>query len=1042
VLDPGPTTPPSPAGRFEAPQPAELAPHFPQLEILELLGQGGMGAVYKARQRQLNRLVALKILPPQVAADPAFAERFTREAQALAQLNHPHIVAVHDSGQAGGLYYFVMEYVDGVNLRRMLAEGKLAPAEALAIVPQICEALQYAHDEGVVHRDIKPENLLLDKRGRVKIADFGLARLVGPSRPDFTLTGTQQVMGTPHYMAPEQMERPQAVDHRADIYSLGVVFYEMLTGELPLGRFQPPSKKVEIDVRLDDVVLRSLEREPERRYQQASSVKSDLEGITRGSFAPSGPEASVPAFRPAAQAAAVPVLAIAGFAMMLLAGMFFIAGSPTINLLPRNIASFSGIAAGMVGTLLWMVYGILSQRHNTTDTQTVPGEDSGRSRSRATAGNVTAAKAADAHLVQAPADCLLLAAGIALATACGVAVWLLAAPASSLTTSLNRGNLIGISFGLAIYSLFIGVAGLVLRRLRARLVVLLIVVVVGLFFPAVVALNVVMEFRHIPVWPVAIPLWLGTPAGLWVAVTLFRDDVRRAFDRVAAPETSRPDDSVKSQQPNPVQRIAKPGAAVEPTWQNWWFEQTPATRKMLKVALYAFAVLQMIFFAATEVQGRRGHTSVEVGMGGSWLTYETGQGLELDLLNWSFMSGILAVAAAVVLWRVIQVERRHALATGHVPTGFWSSAAPSVMVAIPLLALAVALAAVLIGWMFGQPTIGQPGKQPTTRGLAQSPDEARMKNPASKPPDSNPDRVRLDQVGHLAVVGDDPFLSLAVQGKHAYLIQGNVEKPKRLQVVDLSDAALPRIVGSCHVTVGAGRLAVSGEYVCVLDDPHFRVLDVSQPTAPREVGSCELGELLWDVAVQGRYAYVTDVHSLRVIDLENPAAPRQVGRCDLVTAQGVCASGKYAYVACDIEGLYVLDISDPKQPQVIGEFAEPAGAADVVEVGENAYVVGGEDAVTLWIADVSNPRRPRAVGKFGDWIQGSIAVQGNYAYLAGGDLDIVDISNHDAPTQAGSYPNASEIVAADGLLYVVNDAGLSILRVVETASAAEQSRTP
>jgi tRNA A-37 threonylcarbamoyl transferase component Bud32 len=275
------TAPPTPPGRFAAPQPAELAPHFPHLEILELLGQGGMGAVYKARQRQLNRLVALKILPPEVAQDPAFAERFQREAQALAQLSHPQIVSVYDSGKANGLYFFVMEFVDGLNLRRMLAEGRLSPPEALAIVPQICEALQYAHDEGVVHRDIKPENILLDKKGRVKIADFGLARLMGQSRPDITLTGTQQVMGTPHYMAPEQMERPQTVDHRADIYSLGVVFYEMLTGELPLGRFQPPSKKVEVDVRLDEVVLRSLEKEPERRYQQVSSVKTEVEAIAR-----------------------------------------------------------------------------------------------------------------------------------------------------------------------------------------------------------------------------------------------------------------------------------------------------------------------------------------------------------------------------------------------------------------------------------------------------------------------------------------------------------------------------------------------------------------------------------------------------------------------------------------------------------------------------------------------------------------------------------------------------------------------------------------
>ena len=151
-----------------------------------------------------------------------------------------------------------MEFVDGVNLRQMLQSAKLSPAEALKIVPRICDALQYAHEEGVVHRDIKPENILIDKRGRLKIADFGLAKLLGPSAADFKLTATHQVMGTLHYMAPEQMERPLAVDHRADIYSLGVVFYEMLTGELPLGRFAPPSQKATIDVRLDDVVLRAL----------------------------------------------------------------------------------------------------------------------------------------------------------------------------------------------------------------------------------------------------------------------------------------------------------------------------------------------------------------------------------------------------------------------------------------------------------------------------------------------------------------------------------------------------------------------------------------------------------------------------------------------------------------------------------------------------------------------------------------------------------------------------------------------------------------
>src|SRR5581483_2703809 len=264
----GPSTP-----RFVPPKPEELAAKFPQLEILELLGRGGMGAVYKARQKQLDRIVALKILPPGIGEEPAFAERFAREARALARLNHPNVVTLYEFGQADGLFYFLMEFVDGVSLRQLFHAGRIAAREALAIVPQICDALQYAHDQGVVHRDIKPENILLDARGRVKVADFGLAKLLGRVAPDVSLTAPDQVMGTPHYMAPEQMETPGRVDHRADIYSLGVVFYELLTGHLPLGRFAPPSRSVKVDVRLDQVVLRALEREPVRRYQQASEVK-------------------------------------------------------------------------------------------------------------------------------------------------------------------------------------------------------------------------------------------------------------------------------------------------------------------------------------------------------------------------------------------------------------------------------------------------------------------------------------------------------------------------------------------------------------------------------------------------------------------------------------------------------------------------------------------------------------------------------------------------------------------------------------------------
>lgn len=268
-------------GGFVPPTVEELANVIPQIEILELLAKGGMGAVYKGRQQSLDRLVAVKILPPDIGRDPAFAERFTREARALGRLNHPNIVAVYDTGCANGLYYFVMEYVDGTNLRHLVNEKSLSPKDALAIVPQVCDALQFAHDEGIVHRDIKPENILIDKKGRVKIADFGLAKLLGQDHLETNLTATHQVMGTIRYMAPEQMEGARGIDHRADIYSLGVVFYELLTGELPLGRFAPPSKKVQIDVRLDEIVLRALEKEPQQRYQHAGDVKTEVETVVR-----------------------------------------------------------------------------------------------------------------------------------------------------------------------------------------------------------------------------------------------------------------------------------------------------------------------------------------------------------------------------------------------------------------------------------------------------------------------------------------------------------------------------------------------------------------------------------------------------------------------------------------------------------------------------------------------------------------------------------------------------------------------------------------
>jgi serine/threonine protein kinase len=295
--------PTQPGGAAQTPSeplsPAALAPHFPQLEILECLGRGGMGVVYKARQKALNRFVALKILAPERSTDPGFAERFTAEARTLASLNHPNIVTIHDFGESGGFYHLVMEYVDGVNLRQAMTAGRFTPEQALAIVPPVCEALQYAHDHGVVHRDIKPENLLLDQQGRVKVADFGIAKLLGSATAGGPGTAAADTVpadappagaggpdtlgasaaGTPQYMAPEQRARGP-VDHRADIYSLGVVLYELLTGETPKTSLEAPSRKIQIDVRLDEVVLRALAVAPELRFPTATEFRTRVEALT------------------------------------------------------------------------------------------------------------------------------------------------------------------------------------------------------------------------------------------------------------------------------------------------------------------------------------------------------------------------------------------------------------------------------------------------------------------------------------------------------------------------------------------------------------------------------------------------------------------------------------------------------------------------------------------------------------------------------------------------------------------------------------------
>lgn len=261
----------------ELPSPELLEKSLRGVKVIEMIAQGGMGAVYKACQVDLDREVAIKILPPETSHYPGFAERFRREARAMAKLDHQNIVTVHEFGQTDdGLFFIIMSYVDGASLAQVLETGQLAPHQALGLVSQLCDALQYAHSQGVVHRDIKPGNILLSKDGQIKVADFGIAKLYENDPADTQLTRPGMSVGTPDYIAPEQTADSRSVDHRADIYSMGVVFYQMLTGEIPKGVFAPPSSKSQVDPRLDPVVMKAMKSEPEKRYQHASEIKTDI----------------------------------------------------------------------------------------------------------------------------------------------------------------------------------------------------------------------------------------------------------------------------------------------------------------------------------------------------------------------------------------------------------------------------------------------------------------------------------------------------------------------------------------------------------------------------------------------------------------------------------------------------------------------------------------------------------------------------------------------------------------------------------------------
>jgi tRNA A-37 threonylcarbamoyl transferase component Bud32 len=261
-------------------------------ELLARLGRGGMGAVYKARQRSMDREVALKLLPPKLARDPKFVERFLREARAAGKLSHPNIVAGIDVGEADGFHYFAMEYVEGETLTAVMKrEGRLPEGRALKIAVQIGRGLGHAHAHGLVHRDVKPQNVLLTGGGTAKLCDLGLARSTETDQ-GLTLEGTS--LGTPHYISPEQVEGRKEIDGRTDLYALGATMYHMLAGRPPFTG--PTAAKVmtmhlterpqgllelapEVTAETAGVVMRLLEKDPEARYGSAEEVVQDLELI-------------------------------------------------------------------------------------------------------------------------------------------------------------------------------------------------------------------------------------------------------------------------------------------------------------------------------------------------------------------------------------------------------------------------------------------------------------------------------------------------------------------------------------------------------------------------------------------------------------------------------------------------------------------------------------------------------------------------------------------------------------------------------------------
>ncbi len=259
----------------------ELLPAIEDYEILDIIGEGGIAQIYKARQKSLGRLVAIKILFPELTHDPEIVRRFDREAITIAALNHPNIVHVIDKGQAGNRYYFVMEYVDGTSFKEIMYNKKYAIRDKLEVIVMILKGLDYAHKNGVIHRDIKPANILIDSNGNALLADFGIAQIFNAT--DSENTKLDVVMGTLAYMSPEQRESSARVDLTTDIFAVGVMIYEILTGKRPMGKFRMPSElNSKLPKRFDDIITHCLDENPSARYQSAVELKDDLLNVLAG----------------------------------------------------------------------------------------------------------------------------------------------------------------------------------------------------------------------------------------------------------------------------------------------------------------------------------------------------------------------------------------------------------------------------------------------------------------------------------------------------------------------------------------------------------------------------------------------------------------------------------------------------------------------------------------------------------------------------------------------------------------------------------------